>query len=355
MGEILGLGVTHYPPLCMKDGEMSGLLQWTLNVPDIPAAEKVPENWPELMRREWSDDRGTAAAARHRATLCAGFTRVRAALDDFAPDVVVVWGDDQYENFREDVIPPFTVCAYDDMELRPWAHAQDSSAMLNKPNVWEEGTDTVFTMRGRPDIARALATGLLETGIDVAYAYKPLHHESLAHAFLNTILFLDYDRRGFDHPVIPFPLNCYGRRVVSCKGFITRLGEEVEFDPPSPPPGRFMTVGAAAARYFRESPWRVALVASSSWSHAFLCDKTYRLRPDTESDRVLYQALRESDYDAWRSTGLEAIEAAGEQEVLNWFALLGAMEELGAPLEWSDWVETDVFNSNKAFAIYGQV
>ena len=109
--------------------------------------------------------------------------------------------------------------------------------MLNKPNVWEEGTDTVFTMRGRPDIARALATGLLETGIDVAYAYKPLHHESLAHAFLNTILFLDYDRRGFDHPVIPFPLNCYGRRVVSCKGFITRLGEEVEFDPPSPPPG----------------------------------------------------------------------------------------------------------------------
>ena len=38
--------------------------------------------------------------------------------------------------------------------------------------------------------------------------------------------------------------------------------------------------------------------------------------------------------------------------MLNWFALAGAMEELGAELEWSDWVETDIFNSNKVFAAY---
>jgi hypothetical protein len=28
---------------------------------------------------------------------------------------------------------------------------------------------------------------------------------------LNAVLFLDYHRRGFDHPVITMPLNCYGR------------------------------------------------------------------------------------------------------------------------------------------------
>ena len=38
---------------------------------------------------------------------------------------------------------------------------------------------------------------------------------------------------------------------------------------------------------------------------------------------------------------------------LNWFALAGAMEELGARLEWSKFVETYVFNSNKVFAVYG--
>jgi hypothetical protein len=111
-------------------------------------------------------------------------------------------------------------------------------------------------------------------------------------------------------------------------------------------------VGAAAARVLRASPWRVALVASSSWSHAFLCDATWRLRPDTAADRRLYEALRAGDYAAWRDTPLEAVEAAGQQEVLNWFALAGAMQEIRARLEWSAFVETHVFNSNKVFAVY---
>ncbi|MBL8673827.1 MAG: hypothetical protein JNL07_02985 [Rhodospirillales bacterium] len=349
MAEILALGLTHYPPLCGSDDDMAGILRWTLQDPAIPPALKDPANWPDAMRREWGDD---GAAAAHRAALVGGFARVRAALDAFAPDVVLIWGDDQYENFREDVIPPFTVCAYPDMVVRPWADAKDSSAMRGKANVWGEGPDHAFTLRGRPDIARHLATGLLESGIDVAYAYKPLHHHGVAHAFLNAVLFLDYGRRGFDHPVVTFPLNCYGRRVISCKGFLTRMGDPVEFDPPSPSPRRFMEMGAAAARVLRASPWRVALVASSSWSHAFLCDKTHRLRPDTPADRHLYDALRAGDFDAWRRTSLREVEDAGQQEVLNWFALMGAVEALGARLDWSDWVETSIFNSNKVFAAY---
>ena len=38
--------------------------------------------------------------------------------------------------------------------------------------------------------------------------------------------------------------------------------------------------------------------------------------------------------------------------MLNWFALMGAMEELGAEPEWTDWVGSHVFNSNKIFAAY---
>jgi hypothetical protein len=331
---------------------MAGILRWTLQDPAIPAAARDPANWPDAMRQEWGADRGTGAAAAHRSALVAGFARMREALDRFAPDVVVIWGDDQYENFREDVIPPFTVCAYGDMTLHPWRHAGESAVVRGKPNVWQEDQDYSLALRGRPDIARHLAAGLLGEGIDVAYAYKPLHHPGIAHAFLNAILFLDYHRVGFDHPVVTFPLNCYGRRVVSCKGFLTRMGDAVEFDPPSPPPRRFMDMGAAAARVLRASPWRVALVASSSWSHAFLCDRTYRLRPDTPSDRRLYDALCAADYDAWRATSLDDVEAAGQQEVLNWFALMGAVEALGARLDWSEWIETHIFNSNKVFAAY---
>jgi hypothetical protein len=94
------------------------------------------------------------------------------------------------------------------------------------------------------------------------------------------------------------------------------------------------------------------LVASSSWSHAFLSDKTWRLHPDTDSDRRLYRALAAADFAAWRETPLSAVEEAGQQEMLNWFCLLGAVEELGLGLEWSEFVETWIFNSNKCFALW---
>jgi hypothetical protein len=52
-------------------------------------------------------------------------------------------------------------------------------------------------LRGARDAAKHLATALIERGIDMAYAYKPLHVDGLAHAFTNTLLYLDWDRRGF--------------------------------------------------------------------------------------------------------------------------------------------------------------
>jgi hypothetical protein len=113
-----------------------------------------------------------------------------------------------------------------------------------------------------------------------------------------------------------------------------------------------MEVGAATARVMRESPWRVALIASSSWSHAFLTDKHHELYPDIESDRRLYEALRVGDYETWRKTPLEAIETSGQQEMLNWYMLVGAMEALGRKPDECDFIETWSFNSNKCFATF---
>lgn len=353
MAEILPLGLTHYPPLCLDDADMAGILSWTLEDPAIPVAAKDPANWPAAMRAEWGEDRGAIAAAAHRAALVAGLDEVRAALDDFAPDAVVIFGDDQYENFKEDVIPPFSVLAYGDLEVRPWAQVGESGAIGGKPNVWREGPDFALTVKGRPEIGRAIASGLIEAGIDIAYAYRPLHHQGLAHAFLNAILFLDYHRKGFPYPVVALPINCYGRRVVSAKGFLSRFGAKLELDPPSPSPRRCMELGAALARTLSASPWRIALIASSSWSHAFLCDWTWRLRPDTEADRRLYDALCRNDFALWRASTLAQVETAGQHEVLNWFALMGAAEALGSRLRWSRFVETHVFNSNKVFAVWG--
>src|SRR5262249_29982568 len=158
---------------------------------------------------------------------------------------------------------------------------------------------------------------------DLAYAYRPLHVE-LGHAFLNSVLFLDWDRRGFDYPIVPFAVNCYGRKIIATKGYMESLANpisEADLDPPSPSPARCFDLRAACARALKASPWRVALVASSSWSHAFMTRKHTFLYPDTAADRVLFEALKAGDYAAWRNWTIEQVEESGQQELLNWFCL----------------------------------
>ena len=348
MAEIQLLGMTHYPPFAWADEYMSSIAHRILGDAAIPDDAKDPANWPAPMRAEWGDDGGRASAPGHRAALIDGLDRVRSALDEFDPDVIIIWGDDQYENFREDLIPAVSVLAYPDREVQPY------QTLVGKamPSYWDEPADRSITIKGRPDIARDLAAGLLEDGFDIAYAYKPLHDDQLAHAFLNTVLFLDHRRTGFPWPIICMPINCYGSKVIASRGGWRPFDTELQFDPPSPSPARLMDMGSSVARFFRNSPHRVSLVASSSWSHAFLTDHTWRLRPDTEADRVLYRALVDRDFAVWEGATTDEIVHAGQQEVLNWFALLGAARELGPDLAWSEFVETWVFNSNKVFAAW---
>jgi hypothetical protein len=93
-------------------------------------------------------------------------------------------------------------------------------------------------------------------------------------------------------------------------------------------------------------------MASSGWSHGFLTEKHHHMYPDTESDRVLLDHLRNGNYNAWRDTPLAQIEAAGQQEVLNWTCLAGAMAELDYKADILDWVETWTFNSTKCMAVF---
>jgi hypothetical protein len=185
----------------------------------------------------------------------------------------------------------------------------------------------------------------------MAYAYKPLHEEDgLGHAFVNTLLFLDYDRTGLPYPVLPFQVNCYGSRVIRNRGFSEEYSTEP--DPPGPTPRRCMQVGAATVRALQDTPWRVAMIASSSWSHAFLTEKTTWLHPDMEGDRTRFEEFRRADWSAWRNLTTAQIEASGQQEMLNWMCLAGAMEELGRKPQIVDWVESWTNNSNKCLALF---
>ncbi len=350
MGEILGVGLTHFPPLGWPDDAMDRALQFGFADPSVPAAVRRGEGWPDGMREEFDRDR-LEVAAEHRAALVHGCDEVRAALDDFAPDVVVIWGDDQYELFREDIVPAFCVIASDALGFSPWRNSSGDPV----PNIWDEDSDTRFELRGHREFGRPLATSLLHDNIDVASAYSAREDRPFPHAVSNTVLFLDYHRRGFPYAVVPMTVNCYGKLAVSRRGGMVRFdadGDVPQPDPPSPSPQRCIAVGRAVARAAAASDLRVALVASSSWSHGFLHDRGWRIYPDHEADRAFYASLVDGEHAAWHAATLESVEQSGQQEMLNWFCLVGAVEEQGLTLDWSEYVETHVFNSNKCFAVF---
>jgi len=355
MGEILCAGVTHYPPFSYPDAHMADLLRRNLRSGRIPPEHADPRSWPEPMQREWGADgeRVAATAAAHRERVIGAFRQVRAAIDDFRPDAILIWGDDQYENFQEDLIPPF--CLYLNADFSTQGHARGAYYSLeDPPNVWDEPRDQTFPVRGHPAAARYLARRLLERDFAIPYAYQPLHYPGLAHAFMNTLFFLDYDRRGFDYPIIPFHVNCYGSSIVRTRGRTTLEGrDEGEPDPPAPSPRLCFDIGAETARIFRDSPWRVVLIGSSSWSHASLTAKHHYLYPDVEADRRRYQDLRAGRVGHWRDLALADIEAAGQHELLNWLPLAGAITELGYGIEVLDYSESYVFNSSKCAMLAG--
>lgn len=350
MGEILGLGITHYPGLAFK-GNLASRINLLLRDPALPDRLRSPENWPAPMRAQWADDEGWAHSTTHREEMIAEFRRARAELDAFAPDVVLIWGDDQYENFREDCVPPFAIAGYDRIELHPWRHARGRG-----PNAWDEPEDTTFVLRGHRPFARMLATSLLQEGFDVAYAYRPLHADGLGHAHTNSVLYLDWDRTGFPYPLVPFMVNSYGRDLIRHQGRPQTPSEALaideEPDPPGPQPWRCFQLGGAVARAAARSPWRVALVASSSWSHSFLVAKHALMYPDVEADRHFFDALVAGDWDVWRHVTIEEAEDRGHQELLNWFCLVGAMAELDRKPTYAVFQESWITNSDKVFAAF---
>jgi hypothetical protein len=354
VGDVLGVGLSHFPGFVHADKEMAMRVKQVISSDRVPAGLKDPANWPEPMRREWSTDEGAAFAGEHRRQFLEGARKIRQTIDDFKPDAVVIFGDDQYENLREDMIPPFCVYILPNFELRPFAAWLRSGEF--QPNIWNEPRDKVFAFDGHPQIGRFLAKAAMQAEFDMSYAYKLRYPdtEGLGHAFNFTMVYLDYDREGWTHPIVPVAINAYGSGIIRNRGLVGHLfdNSDADADPPAPSPKRCFDLGAALARALKASPWRAVLVGTSSWSHAFLTEKNHYVYPDVESDRRRFQALQAGDYLAWRDLPLAELEQAGEHELLNWMPLVGAMHELGQKPSYCRFLETYTMNSCKCSAIF---
>jgi len=350
MAEILGLGLSHFGGFMFADADMSSRVKAKLADGSLPPSLDDPSKWPAPMRAEWGNDEGAGFAARHRRDYFAGLDRIRAALESFRPDAVVMFGDDQYECFREDLVPPYCVFLGDAFTARPYARARAIGAAGR--NIWNEPANTEFVYAGSPEIARCLLDALFAAGFDPAYSYRPPHQEHIGHAFSNTMMYLDHRRAGWPWPLVPVAINAYGGALIRAQGGLAGLeGESGGDDPPGPSPARCFDLGAAIGRALQASPWRVALVATASFSHGFLCAKNHFLYPDMDSDRARFAELAAGNYRAWRALTPATLEDAGQHELVNWCPLMGAMDALGQKPALSELLESYLMNSNKCLAI----
>ena len=355
MAEILGVGITHYPPLLGEPGSYANLLRMVLRSHLVPERMKAPESWPEGMQMEWRNEAVCAAdhQARHRAAL----QQVRAAIDDFRPDAVIIFGDDQYENFKEDVIPPFNVYCMDAFPTQPFAMLKALGAAAN---IWNVAPDHHFDVPGAGRLARGIVDGVISRDCPIAYSYRYLNQNHLTHAFANAIVYLDWDRRGWPYPIIPISVNCYGSGVIHTRGGMAQLFDrrpEAEKDPyldfpgpAAPTPRSCFAVGQTLRRVLEARPERFVVMASSGWSHAFLTAKHHWLYPDRAFDFERVTELKSGRQASWAELTNDAVDDAGSQEFRNWICLAGAVPERHA--EVVDYLETWIFNSQKCFALF---
>ena len=81
MAEILGLGVTHWPTLCLPNEGLTSVFKRTLTAPNVEARYKDPANWPDELIAELGNDDGLSAANRCG---CGGDERTWCARDPSA-------------------------------------------------------------------------------------------------------------------------------------------------------------------------------------------------------------------------------------------------------------------------------
>ena len=107
MAEILGLGVTHWPTLCLPNEGLTGVFKRDARRPQCRSGAQGSGQLAGRAARRARQRRRPSAANRCGERFGNDFRAIRKILDDFNPDFVLVWGDDQYENFKEDIVPAF--------------------------------------------------------------------------------------------------------------------------------------------------------------------------------------------------------------------------------------------------------
>ena len=310
---VLAIGSSHAPTLNSAAAEIpmhgeidKGTEHWKRSLTDKDGA---PTTYDALLANA---DAGIAAQVApdiltNRVARCtSGITRLAATIAEAELDALIVVGDDQHEQFRNDNMPAILVY---------WGETIRNNVLQlgdDAPEFWQRARSQFHEPAEARDypvaagLGRHLIEHLIEAEFDIGQATELGRPHGEGHAF------------GFVHrrlmpksvvPILPIMLNTY-------------------FPPNQPRPRRCYTLGQAIAKAVRgwEGDGRVGILASGGLSHFVV---------DEELDTSVLDACRNNQSDVLSSIPMNKLNS-GSSEIRNWIVTAGAAEHLDT--RWQDYV-----------------
>lgn len=297
---VIGLGTSHSPQLSIRAKDWEYLLKKDQTDPRLDYQALLKRAKPGLEKEL------TLEKFRERDEACQKAIRTLGdALRASQADVVIIFGDDQQEQFHDDNMPMFSIYHGKSIPV-----VNDNK---HRPAGWKDAerrgwADTMSQYETEQDLANHLIRSLVDAEFDVARCNQLREEIGVGHAFS----FL-YRRLlpGGALPMVPIMVNTY-------------------YPPNQPSPKRCYVFGQAVRKAIDSWPSerKVALMASGGLSHVVI---------DEEIDAMVIDGLKNKKPEVLFRLPRERLRG-GTSEILNWVALAGAMEN--RELEFFEYVTT---------------
>jgi Catalytic LigB subunit of aromatic ring-opening dioxygenase len=286
---VIGIGTSHSPQLSIRAKDWGHLLNKDETDPRL--------DYPDLLKRAKP---GLAAELtpekfRERDEACLkAIKNLGDALQKSKADVVVIFGDDQHEQFHDENMPTFAIYHGKSLPVVKDNKLRSSGWKDAERQGWAE---TASEYETAPDLADHLIRSLVDAEFDIARCNKLRAEVGVGHAF--SFLY----RRilpGSKLPMVPVMVNTY-------------------YPPNQPTPKRCYSFGQAVRKAIEswESNKRVAIMASGGLSHVVI---------DEEIDAMTIDGLKNKKPEKLFRLPRERLWG-GTSEILNWVALAGAMQD----------------------------
>ena len=287
---VLGFGTSHSPQLSVRASEWQVLREKDEHDPRL--------DYPGLVRRakRGIESELTPEKFQARDDACQkGIQMLGDVLRKSNVDLVVVFGDDQHEQFNDDNMPTFAIYHGKSLPVVKHTGRNLSGWKLAEERGWAETAAEYETGHG---LAEHLVRALTDAEFDIARCNKLRPEIGVGHAF--SFLY----RRilpGGKLPMVPMMVNTY-------------------YPPNQPTPKRCYSFGQAVRKAIEswDADKRVAVMASGGLSHVVI---------DEEIDQMTMHGLRNKDPETLWRLPRERLWG-GTSEILNWVALAGVVEPM---------------------------